>query len=153
MTLTAGQQAPLFNTINQNGEHRTLDFYKGKKLILFFYPKDDTPACTKEACNLRDNFSQLVKAGFSVAGVSIDDQKSHLKFANKFKLPYDLLVDENHEMVESYQVWGEKMMFGKLKLGTIRITFVIDENGMIQHIISPVKSAEHTQQILDLVNA
>ncbi|MCB0737295.1 MAG: thioredoxin-dependent thiol peroxidase [Bacteroidetes bacterium] len=153
MTLKIGQKAPRFQTINQNGEKRNLEFYKGKKLILFFYPKNNTPTCTKQVCNLRDNHIQLVKAGFSVAGVSIDSQKSHLKFANKFNLPYDLLVDENHEMVNTYQVWGEKLMFGKLKLGTIRTTFIINENGVIQQIISPVKSAEHTRQILDVVNA
>jgi thioredoxin-dependent peroxiredoxin len=146
--LSIGDKAPLFKTINQDGKAFDLEKKRGKKLVLFFYPKDLTPTCTVQACNLRDNYAKLKKQGFAVYGISVDGQKSHKRFQERNQLPYDLLVDESHEIVEKYGVWAEKSMFGNKYMGIIRTTFLIDEHGIIMDIISKVKSKEHSNQIL-----
>ncbi|HNP99850.1 MAG TPA: thioredoxin-dependent thiol peroxidase [Bacteroidia bacterium] len=143
-----GMKAPDFCLPDQEGKLHSLADYSGKKIALFFYPKDDTPTCTKEACNLRDNYSLLKKNGFVVLGVSKDNVKSHSKFARKFSLPFPLLSDESGSMVEAYDVWGEKELFGRKYMGIFRTTFIIDANGMIADVIQEVDSANHTEQIL-----
>ena len=145
-----GSKAPSFEGIDQSGNRIKLSDYKGKKLVLYFYPKDDTPGCTAEACNLRDNHESLLKKGFAVIGVSPDSEKSHKKFAGKFSLPFPLLADESKKILNDYGVWGEKKMYGKTYLGVIRTTFIIDEKGIIEKIINKVDTASHTEQILDL---
>jgi len=145
--LKEGDKAPAFSAKDQNGKLVHLSDFSGKKLILFFYPKDNTPGCTTEACNFRDNYESLTAEGFEVVGVSIDKESSHLRFASKHNLPYTLLVDEDKKMVEDYQVWVEKSMFGKKYMGTARKTFIIDENGTILHIIDKVKTKEASEQV------
>ena len=149
MELKIGSKAPAIKGINQAGEKIKNSDLKGKKVILYFYPKDSTPTCTVEACNLRDNFKALTKAGFEVIGVSADDVKSHDKFATKQELPFTLLADTDREVIEAYGVWGEKSMYGKKYMGIIRKTFVIDEKGKIAAIIDKVDAKNHTKQILD----
>lgn len=146
--LKVGDKAPDFSIKNQDGKEYSLKDYKGKKVVLYFYPKDDTPGCTAESCNLRDNYSSLKKKGYEVIGVSADSEKSHKKFATKFKLPFNILADTEKKMVNDYGVWGEKMLFGRKYMGIIRTTFVIDENGKIEKIINDVETANHTGQIL-----
>lgn len=148
ITLKKGDKAPNFTGVNQNGETIGLDSYKGRKLILYFYPKDNTPTCTVESCNLRDNHSELRKQGYEVLGVSPDSQKKHQNFIKKFELPFALLVDSELEAHNAYGVWDEKTTFGKTYMGTIRTTFVIDENGIIEKVIEKVVSKDHTNQIL-----
>lgn len=148
MTLNVGDKAPDFKVDNQDGAAVSLADYKGKKLVLFFYPRDNTPTCTKEACNLRDNYSEFQKQGYEVLGISTDDAKSHLKFIEKHNLPYPLLADTDQTMHQSYGTWVEKNMYGRKYMGTARMTFVIDENGVITDIIKKVKALEHTNQIL-----
>lgn len=150
ITLEVGKKAPAFSLKNQEGKKIALKDYLGKKVVLFFYPKDMTPTCTVEACNLRDNYSALIKAGMEVIGISPDDEKSHIKFIEKQELPYQLLADEKHEVLEKYGVWGEKSMYGRKYMGVLRTTFLINETGKIAHIIDKVKSKEHAQQILKL---
>lgn len=147
-TLKAGDKAPDFKAINQNEKEISLADFEGKKLVLYFYPKDNTPTCTNEACNLRDNFSELKAAGYEVLGVSPDSAKKHTNFINKYELPFDLLVDDSHKMHEAYGVWGEKKMYGKTYMGTIRTTFLINEEGLIEKVIDKVKAKEHHSQIL-----
>ncbi|MBP3942428.1 thioredoxin-dependent thiol peroxidase [Sphingobacteriaceae bacterium WQ 2009] len=149
--LEVGQQAPDFQAKNQAGEQVSLAVWKGKKIILYFYPKDNTPGCTTEACNFRDNYQALKKDGFEVIGVSVDGEASHQKFISKHELPFQLLTDEAHEIVEKYGVWVEKNMYGKKYMGTARTTFIIDEAGIIQHIIKKVDNKNATQQIRDLI--
>jgi len=149
-TLEAGQKAPDFKGQIQNGEEVQLSDYSGSKLVLYFYPKDDTPGCTKEACNLRDNFSVLKEKGFKILGVSPDPIKKHTKFIEKYELPFDLLADEDKEVLNAYGVWGPKKFMGREYDGVHRVTFVIDENGTIEHVIKKVKTKEHTEQILAL---
>ena len=144
-------KAPDFSAKDQNGNMVNLSDFSGKKLILFFYPKDNTPGCTAEACNFRDNYESLSAEGFEVVGVSIDGESSHKRFATKHNLPYTLLVDEDKKIVNDYQVWVEKSMFGKKYMGTARKTFIIDEKGIIQHIIDKVKTKEATEQIRALL--
>lgn len=151
MTLQTGDKAPAITAKNQNGETVKLSDFKGKKVILYFYPKDNTPGCTTEACNFRDNYQSLLKDGYEVIGVSIDSEQSHQKFISKFDLPFNLLADEDKKIVEDYGVWVEKNMYGRKYMGTARTTFVIDENGIIQHIIKKVKNKEASQQVRDLV--
>jgi len=146
--LKEGDKAPDFLLKDQDGKTLSLKDYKGKKLAIYFYPKDDTPGCTAESCNLRDNYSVLKKKGYEVIGVSADNEKSHKKFATKFSLPYSLLADTEKEMVQNYGVWGEKTLFGRKYMGIIRTTFIIDENGKIEKIIKDVETADHTKQIL-----
>lgn len=146
--LKVGDRAPEFNIKNQRGEDVQLSDFKGKKVVLYFYPKDNTPTCTEQACNLRDNYKALMNAGYVVLGISPDSVRKHQNFIKKFDLPFDLLADVDKEMVEAYGVWGEKQMFGRKYMGVIRTTFIIDENGVIEEIVDKVKAKEHTEQIL-----
>ena len=147
-SLKVGQKAPAFTGKDENGNAISLKNFTGKKLVLYFYPKDATPTCTIQACNLRDGFEQLQKEGIAVIGVSPDDEKSHQKFKEKKALPFPLIADTSHELINKYGVWGEKKMFGKQYMGLLRTTFLIDENGIIEHIFHKPKSAQHTQEIM-----
>ena len=149
MHLKEGDKAPDFQGIGQNEETISLSDYKGKKLILYFYPKDDTPGCTAEACNLRDNFSVLKKEGFELLGVSPDDPKKHKKFIDKYSLPFPLIADTEKEILNAYGVWGPKKFMGREYDGVHRTTFVIDEAGKIEKIIAKVNTKAHAEQILD----
>lgn len=151
--LKEGQKAPEFTAADQDGNTVSLDQFAGKKVVLYFYPKDDTPGCTAEACDFRDNYQGLKAKDIVVLGVSVDDEKSHQKFAAKHSLPFTLLADTNKKIVEAYGVWGEKNMYGKKYMGTNRTTFVIDENGVIAHIIKKVDTKNSTAQILELLNS
>lgn len=150
--LKEGDKAPDFSAKDQNGKTVSLSDFSGKKLILFFYPKDNTPGCTAEACNFRDNYQGLQADGFEVVGVSVDGESSHQRFASKYNLLFTLLVDEDKKIVEAYQVWVEKSMFGRKYMGTARKTFIINEKGIIQHIIDKVKTKEASQQVRELVS-
>jgi peroxiredoxin Q/BCP len=147
--LKEGDKAPAFTATNQDGKKVKLSDYKGKRVVLYFYPKDDTPGCTKEACSFRDADDVFRKKGIAVLGVSIDDEKSHQKFISKYQLPFDLLADTDKTMVEAYGVWGEKSMYGKKYMGTHRKTFLIDEKGKIVKIFDKVKVAEHADEVLE----
>ena len=144
----AGEQAPAFEAPDQNGHLHRLQDYAGRKVALYFYPKDDTSGCTAQACNLRDNYAQLQAAGVQVLGVSIDSEKSHLKFATKHELPFPLLVDEDKKLVQDYGVWQEKSMYGRKYMGTMRYTFLIDEKGLIEKVITKVDTKNHAAQLL-----
>jgi len=150
LQLKEGVKAPQFKGIDQNGNKITLDDFKGKKLILYFYPKDNTPGCTAEACNLRDNYDTLLKSGYAIVGVSPDTEKSHKGFAGKYSLPFPLIADTAKEILNDYGVWGEKQMYGKSYFGVIRTTFIIDEKGIIEKIISKVETKSHSEQIFKL---
>ncbi len=147
-SLEKGTQAPVFKGENQHGKILSLADYAGKKLILYFYPKDNTPGCTAEACNLSENYDFWLKNGYQVLGVSPDSKESHLKFIAKYELPFDLISDPNHEILEAYGAWGEKCLYGKISLGVIRTTYVIDENGVIMEAFKRPKTKEHTEQII-----
>ena len=147
--LKAGDKAPNFEAKDQNGKTVSLKEFAGKKLVLYFYPKDNTPTCTVEACNLRDNYGALKKKGYSILGVSADDEKKHLKFIEKFDLPFQLLADVDMKVIKAYDVWGKKQFMGKIFDGINRTTFVIDEKGKIEKVITDVKSKNHTEQILN----
>ena len=147
--LKEGDKAPNFNSKDQDGNPVKLSDFKGKKVVLYFYPKDDTPGCTKEACSFRDADDVYQKKGIKVLGVSTDDEKSHQKFISKFQLPFDLLADTDKSIVEGYGVWGEKSMYGKKYMGTNRKTFLIDENGKIAKIFDKVNVAEHADEVLE----
>ncbi len=149
--LKEGQQAPEFTGADQEGNTVTLSQFKGSKVVLYFYPKDDTPGCTAEACDFRDNYQGLKAKGIVVLGVSVDDEQSHQKFAAKHSLPFTLLADTDKKIVEAYGVWGEKNMYGKKYMGTNRSTFIIDENGVIIHIIKKVDTKNSTAQVLELL--
>jgi len=146
--LVEGDKAPDFKGINQNGETISLEGFKGKKLILYFYPKDDTPGCTAEACNLNDNYEYWISKGYEIVGVSPDNEASHKKFINKFGLKFNLIADTGKEILEAYGVWREKMNYGKTYMGVIRTTFVINEEGNIEKIFTKVDTKEHTNQII-----
>ncbi|MEA5428707.1 thioredoxin-dependent thiol peroxidase [Arcicella lustrica] len=148
MKLAIGEKAPDFEQKDQDGNLVKLSDFKGKKVILYFYPKDDTPGCTAQACNLNENLPALQAKGFEIIGVSVDGPKAHQKFIKKYDLKFTLLSDENHQLVEAYGVWVEKSMYGRTYMGTARTTFIIDENGIITDIIEKVKTKEHTSQIL-----
>ena len=148
MSLQTGDIAPDFSAPDQHGKTINLSDYRGKKVVIYFYPKDDTPGCTAQACNLRDNYSELQQAGYEVIGISGDGVKSHDKFANKYELPFTLVADEDKSINEAYGVWKEKSMYGRTYMGTARTTFVIDEEGKIADIIEKVKTNDHTAQIL-----
>ena len=147
--LNEGDKAPAFKSKDQSGNIVSLKDFSGKKVILFFYPEDDTPTCTQEACNLRDNFALLKKKGFVILGVSPQDERSHSKFAAKFRLPFPLLADPDRKITELYGCWGKKELFGYEYMGVRRTTFIIDETGRIEKIFRKVHSKKHTQQILD----
>ena len=146
--LKKGDKAPDFKAKDQNGKIVSLKDFKGKKLVLYFYPKDDTPGCTNEACNLRDNYSALKKQEYAIVGVSADDEKKHTKFIKKYELPFPLLADVDKKMIEAYDVWGEKHFMGRTYDGIVRTTFVIDENGKIEKVITDVDTKNHTEQII-----
>lgn len=148
MDLQPGTPAPDFTARDQNGNTHRLADYRGRKVALYFYPKDDTSGCTAQACNLRDNQAALTQAGIQVLGVSIDSEKSHQKFATKYELPFPLLVDEEKKLVQDYGVWQEKSMYGRKYMGTMRYTFLIDEQGNIEKIITKVDTKNHAAQLL-----
>jgi peroxiredoxin Q/BCP len=150
--LNEGDLAPQFTANDQNGNPVSLSDFRGKDVILYFYPKDDTPGCTAEACNFRDNYQSLQQQGFAIIGVSTDDEKSHQKFVNKYQLPFTLISDTEKSIVEAYNVWIEKNMYGKKYMGTARKTFLIDKNGLIKKIIDKVNTSESSKQVLDLLN-
>ena len=148
--MNVGDKAPEILGINEKGEEIRLSDYKGKKLVLYFYPKDSTSGCTAEACNLRDNYDALRQAGYEVVGVSVDGEKSHQKFIEKNSLPFHLIADTDKKLVEQFGVWGEKSMYGRKYMGTFRTTFIINEEGIVELIIGPkeIKTKDHAAQIL-----
>lgn len=148
MTLKIGDKAPQIEGVDQNGKALSSADFTGKKLVIYFYPKDNTPGCTAQSCNLRDNYDALLKAGYNVLGISADSEKSHQNFIAKFDLPFSLLADTDRKMIEAFGVWKEKKNFGKTYMGIVRTTFVISEDGNIEEIISKVDTKEHTAQIL-----
>ncbi|KAA1244405.1 thioredoxin-dependent thiol peroxidase [Aquimarina sp. RZ0] len=147
-TLKAGDKAPQFSALDQDGNTITLSDYKGKKLVVFFYPKASTPGCTAEACNLKDNYQTFLSQGYEILGVSADSAKRQQNFKNKFELPYPLLADEDKNVIEAFGVWGPKKFMGKEYDGIHRTTFVIDENGVLSDVITKVKTKDHAAQIL-----
>jgi thioredoxin-dependent peroxiredoxin len=149
--LKKGDTAPEFTFSIADDKKIELSQYKGKKVILYFYPKDDTPGCTAEACNLRDNYYELLKRGFQIIGVSADPAHSHKKFSDKYQLPFPLIADTEKTIIKSYHVWGEKTMYGKSYEGILRTTFIISEDGKIAHIIDKVDTKDHTRQILEIL--
>ena len=149
--LNEGDKAPDFTAKDQNGKTISLSDFKGKNVILYFYPKDDTPGCTAEACSFRDNYQSMLSKGFEVIGVSTDDEKSHKKFEQKFNLPFPLIADTDKSIVEAYGVWVEKNMYGKKYMGTARTTFIINSSGVIDKIISKVDTKNASQQVSDLL--
>ncbi len=150
--LKPGDKAPLFKGVDQDGNKISLTDYKGKKLMVYFYPKDDTPTCTVQACNLRDHFAALRKAGIEVVGVSGDSVDRHKKFETKYNLPFRMISDESLAIIKAYDVWGPKQFMGKKFDGLVRTTFLINEKGIIDHIITKPNSKEHSEEILDLWN-
>ena len=148
--LTAGMPAPQFEGTDQNGNAVKLSSFLGKKVVLYFYPKDDTPGCTAEACSLRDNYNELLRKGFIVLGVSPDSEKSHVKFAGKYNLPFPLIADPEKKILTAYGAYGEKLMYGKKVTGVIRTTFIIDEKGIIEKVIKKVDTKEHATQIFKM---
>jgi peroxiredoxin Q/BCP len=149
VTLKEGDKAPAFSGNDQNGKKISLSDYKGKRLVLYFYPEDDTPTCTIQACNLRDNYSLLKLKGFEILGVSPDDMKKHKKFENKFNLPFTLLADTTHIILKKYGVWDLKKMFGHEYMGVLRTTFLIDEKGVIRKIFTKPKNKAHAEEIIN----
>lgn len=147
--LKEGEQAPYFKATDQEGKEVELTDFKGKKVILYFYPKDDTPSCTNQACNLRDNYQLLQQKGYVILGISADEEKKHAKFSKKYNLPFQLLADVDKRIIEAYDVWGEKKFMGRIFDGIVRTTFVINEKGMIEKIIKDVTTKNHTEQILE----
>lgn len=145
--LKEGDKAPNFKAIDQDGKSLSLDNFKGKKVVLYFYPKDNTPGCTNEACNLRDNYDDLIGKGFEVIGVSPDSEASHQKFIGKYNLPFRLISDTEKEILKLYNAWGKKKMYGKTYEGVLRKTFIINEDQNIEKIIEKVKTKDHTNQI------
>ena len=148
MKLQEGDKAPAFSGKDQNGKTISLKDLKGSKVVVYFYPEDDTPTCTIQACNLRDNYSALRSAGFRVIGISPDDEKKHKKFEEKFDLPFTLIADPSHKILEKYGVWGQKQMFGNQYMGVHRTTFVIDEKGIIRRIFLRPKNKAHAEEII-----
>lgn len=148
--MNIGDKAPEFLGLDENGKEIKLSDYRGKKIVLYFYPKDNTSGCTAEACSLRDGYEELRKAGYEIIGVSVDSAASHQKFIAKYELPFTLIADTDKKLVEEFGVWGEKKMYGRTYMGTLRTTFIINEEGIIERIIGPkeIKTKEHAQQIL-----
>ena len=147
-TLKPGDKAPSFSSKDQDGNTISLDDFKGSKLVIYFYPKDNTPGCTAQACDLRDNYEDLLKNGYKVIGVSADSEKSHQKFIEKYKLPFPLIADTDKEVLKAYSVWGPKKFMGRTYDGIHRTTLVIDENGFISEVIEKVNTKNHTSQII-----
>ena len=146
--VSEGMKAPAFKGKDQNGKDVSLADFKGKKVVLYFYPEDDTPTCTVEACNLRDNYALLRKEGFEVLGVSPDDSKSHKKFEQKFSLPFTLIADPDHKIIDRYGVWGEKQLYGRKYMGLHRTTFLIDEKGIVRKVFLKPRSKQHAEDIV-----
>ena len=147
-TLTEGQKAPAFKGLDQNGKPVSLADFKGEKVVLYFYPEDDTPTCTVQACNLRDNFGLLKQHGFTVLGISPDEVKKHKKFETKYQLPFTIIADTAHSIIDKYGVWGEKQMYGRTYMGLHRTTFLIDGKGFIRKIFLKPKSKQHSEEII-----
>lgn len=152
-SLKIGSKAPAFSLKNAEGKTVKLSDFKGKKVVIYFYPKDMTPGCTKEACAFRDDYAQLKKLNVEVLGVSADDEKSHSKFAEKYSLPFPLLSDPDHTMIEKYGAWGEKSMYGKKYMGIIRMTYIIDEDGKVAHVFPKVKPETHSREVIEVVKS
>lgn len=152
MKFKSGDKAPNFSGLDQDGNEISSSDYSGKKLIVYFYPKDNTPGCTVESCDLRDNEQPLKELGYSILGVSADSQEKHQKFISKYNLPFPLLADTEKEVIKAFGVWGEKKFMGKVYDGILRTTFVIDEHGVIQHVIDKVKTKTHSDQIIELIS-
>jgi peroxiredoxin Q/BCP len=152
-TLKIGQKAPDFNALIQEGQSISLSDFKGCKIILYFYPKADTPGCTAESCNLRDNYNDLMNKGYKIIGASADSVSKQKKFAEKYHLPFPLIADESKDVIKAYGAWGIKKMYGKDFEGILRTTFVIDENGVILKILEKVDTKDHAGQILEAMNA
>lgn len=148
MPLKKGKKAPDFTTTNQKGQLVSLSQFLGQKVVLYFYPQDNTPTCTEEACNLRDNYKALLKQGYVVLGISPDSEKKHQNFIKKFKLPFDLLADTDLRIIKAYKVWALKQLFGREYMGVLRTTYIIDEAGTIEEVIEKVVSKDHSNQIL-----
>ena len=146
--LQEGDKAPAFTGKDQNGEKLSLSDFKGKKLVLYFYPEDDTPTCTVQACNLRDNYALLKKEGFTILGVSPDEEKKHKKFEAKYDLPFTLVADPEHTIIDKYGVWGEKILYGRKYMGLHRTTFLIDEKGIIRKIFLRPRNKQHAEEII-----
>ena len=153
MALNIGDKIPEILGVDQDGKQVNASDYAGKKLVLYFYPKDSTPGCTAEACNFRDNFYELRHAGYQILGVSVDDEKSHKKFIEKQELPFPLIADTDKKLVQLFGVWAEKTLAGKKYMGTLRTTFLVNESGVIEKIIGPkdIKAKEHAEQILEMI--
>jgi peroxiredoxin Q/BCP len=151
--LTEGQKAPAFSGKDQNGNKVSLADFKGKKLVIFFYPEDDTPTCTEQACNLRDNYPLLTKNGFEVVGISPDDVQKHARYQAKFNLPFTLVADPDHKIIDKYEVWGEKNMYGRKYMGLFRTTYVIDEKGLIIKVFKKPKVRQHAEEIIEKTKA
>lgn len=151
MPIKKGFPAPDFSLKDDEGRTRGLSEFKGTKVVLYFYPKDDTPGCTTEACNFRDDYSAYVDTGITILGVSPDTVESHQKFKEKFNLPFSLLADEDHKAAEAYGVWGKKIYMGKEYMGVLRTTFIVDEKGRIAHVFEDVKPADHSKEVLSLL--
>ena len=147
--LKVGELAPAIVAVDQNGEKITLEEYRGKKVVLYFYPKDNTPGCTAESCDLRDNYSQFLKQGFEIIGVSADSEQSHQKFISKYELPFRLISDVRKIVLQDYEAWGAKKFMGKTYMGILRKTFIINEHGVVEKIIDKVKTKEHSKQIFE----
>jgi peroxiredoxin Q/BCP len=148
MMIEAGQKAPDFEGINQNGEKISLSQFKGKKVVLYFYPKDNTPGCTAESCNLNDNYQYWLSKGYEVIGVSPDSVASHKKFEEKFGFGFNLIADTEKQILQAYGVWGEKKNYGKVYFGVLRTTFIIDENGTVEKVFEKIDTKNHTEQII-----
>ena len=149
MLLQAGTKAPEFALLDENGGERKLSDYRGQPVVLYFYPKDDTPGCTTEACNFRDDYTAYEKAGVTILGVSPDTVKSHTKFKTKFDLPFTLLADEGHQVCDAYGVWGPKKFMGREYEGVLRTTYLINKDGIISHVFENVKPVDHSKQVLE----
>lgn len=148
ITLKEGDKALAFSGLDQDGNKVSLSDFKGKKLVLYFYPEDDTPTCTVQACNLRDNYALLKKNGFEVVGISPDDSAKHKKFESKYKLPFTLIADPDHKIIDKYGVWGEKQLYGRKYMGLHRTTFVLDEKGVIKKIFLRPRNKQHAEEIV-----
>ncbi len=148
----AGDKAPMFEGVNQEGKKISLNDFKGKKLILYFYPKDDTPGCTAESCNLNENYEMWLKKGYEVVGVSPDNEKSHLKFIDKYGLKFNLIADTINEILEAFGAWAEKSMYGKKYMGVLTTTYIINENSIIEAVFEKVDTGNHSKQIIEALN-